>query len=353
MNKAELTIKEGVFRNKEYTLKALDAPIKLNQNESPFDLPGELKKKILDRVEKSNWNIYPDFIPDELYGKAAAYYGITGDKILLGNGSNEMINTVITGVVEKGRKVVIPVPTFSVYKLLSANQNGSIVEIPLNDDFSFRTDDIASEAKSEGSLTVICSPNNPTGSIMSKKDIIKVIESSGGIVIVDEAYIQFGGESVIDLIDKYDNLIILRTLSKAVGLAGLRLGIMISNKFIISQLGKVKLPYNLDIFSLTALDVVFDNMTVFENTAAYLNNERDRVFNELKKNNKIKFMDSKANFFILKTENPDAVFDKLFNAGILVRNVSTYPSLQGCLRISIGSKEENDKLLDAFSKIFN
>ena len=340
MEKLRHTIKQGVLNNKEYTLKVIDAKIKLNQNESPFDLPSHIKEKILERVSNASWNIYPDFIPVALYKKVGNYFGLDENHVLLGNGSNEMINTILTATLEKGKKLIIPTPTFTVYKLLGNNLNADVIEVPLHKDFSFDLDVIIKEAQAQGSVTVICSPNNPTGTTMSKSAIITLLEASEGLVVIDEAYIQFGGESVLELIKEYDNLIILRTLSKAVGLAGARLGIMISNPSLILQLDKVKLPYNLDVFSLAVFDEVFNYMQELEENAIYLVNERERVlkiadgcllggvFGRIIRNKYLKLL-----------KIPRAQCFKL-------------SSLDNCLRISIGDETQNNALLKALQEIY-
>ena len=272
--------------------------------------------------------------------------------MLLGNGSNEMINTILTATLEKGKKLIIPTPTFTVYKLLGNNLNADVIEVPLHKDFSFDLDVIIKEAQAQGSVTVICSPNNPTGTTMSKSAIITLLEASEGLVVIDEAYIQFGGESVLELIKEYDNLIILRTLSKAVGLAGARLGIMISNPSLILQLDKVKLPYNLDVFSLAVFDEVFNYMQELEENAIYLVNERERVLKELLNIPMVQYYPTKANFFVLQTDNAEQVFEELLKREILVRNVSSYQGLDNCLRISIGDETQNNALLKALQEIY-
>ncbi|HOV14576.1 MAG TPA: histidinol-phosphate transaminase [Spirochaetota bacterium] len=349
--KINFTLKEGVQKNKAYTLKPIDCPIKLNQNESPFDVPDFLKEKILTKLRKTKWNIYPDFIPDELYTKVASYFKLTNYNILIGNGSNEMINTILTATLESGKKVVIPTPTFTVYNLISSNLNANIDFIPLRSDYTFDVESILESSKSKGSVTILCSPNNPTGTALSRGDIELIVKNSGGIVIVDEAYIHFGGETALDLITQYDNIIILRTFSKAFGLAGLRIGFMISNVDLIKELSKVKLPYNLNIFTLITLSEMFDNISIVENNIREILKEKEFLYNELSKIKKIKIIPSQANFFLIVVENPDFIFKKLVEQGILVRDYSSYQMLEKCLRISVGNREENIKVTDALKKI--
>lgn len=346
------TIKQGVLNNKEYTLKPIDCPIKINQNESPFDLPDKIKKKVLDNLKNKKWNIYPDFIPERIYEKVADKLGVTKENIIIGNGSNEMIFTLLAATIEKNRKIIISEPTFTVYKLIASNLNADIKVISLNDDFSYNVDSMMEEAKTKGSITIVCSPNNPTGTTCSYENIIKLLEASNGIVVVDEAYIHFGGKSVIELINKYSNLVILRTFSKAFGLAGLRIGLLISNHELVKQLFKVKMPYNLNVLTLTVLDAVFDDISFVEENVDYILDQRNKLNEELNKLKNLYVVPTETNFFLVKVEDSKRIFDKLLEYGVLVRDVSSYPMLKNYLRISIGSKEENEVLVDALRKIY-
>jgi len=346
------SLKQGVLKNKAYTLKPIETGIKLNQNESPFDLPVNIKEKILDRLRKKNWSIYPDFTPEDLYKKVAKYLNIRKENLLLGNGSNEMIFTIMAAMLETGKKLIISEPTFTVYKLVASNLNAEVISILQNEDFSNKIDKITEKAAIQGSLTVIASPNSPTGTFTKRSDLIKIIEASGGIVVVDEAYIQFGGETVIDLIDKYDNLIILRTFSKAFGLAGLRIGMMISNNELITELSKVKLPYNINIFTLATLDILLDNPEIIDNTVSKIIEYRDYLQKEFLKIRSIKATPASANFFLVRIKDSEFLYNKLLEYDILVRDFSNYPMLDNCLRISVGNKDENELLIRALKEIY-
>jgi histidinol-phosphate aminotransferase len=347
------TLKKGVLKNKAYTLKPIHCKIKLNQNESPFDLPIEIKQKIIDKLKNSNWNIYPDFVPDELYAKVAGYYKLDKENILIGNGSNEMIFTILVSTIESLKKIVIPTPTFTVYGVMSSNLNANIRLVMLNHDFSYNVPEIIEESKEEGSVTIICSPNNPTGTFMKRIDIEKIAVASQGLVIIDEAYVHFGGESVLDLVNVYPNIVVLRTFSKAFGLAGLRIGMMFSNKELISEFSKVKLPYNLNVFTMTTLMEIFDNPDYITENIKKILAERDFLESELSKISKIKVVPTSANFFLVKFADSDYVFNELVKQGILVRDYSNYPMLENHLRISVGNHNENIALVDALKNILN
>ncbi len=354
MEKIFNTIKKGVIENKRYTLNPIDSPIKLNQNESPYDLPLYLKEKIANRLLESNWNIYPEFVPEWLYEKVASHYSLKKENILVGNGSNEMINTVLTSILEDGKTLIVPVPTFTVYSLISSNLNANIIKVPLKDDLSFDVDSILSAvSNNKNSVTVICSPNNPTGTVIKKEDIEKIVKTSSGIVVIDEAYGEFGGESVIDLIGKYNNLVVLKTLSKAFGLASLRMGFMLGNEQLIAEFAKVKLPYNVNIFSLITLDEIFSDLSFLSKNIERIKNEREFLREGLQKFSKIKLYDTAANFFLIKVDDSYALFSYLIFSGILVRDISSYPMLKNHLRITVGNRYENETLLKALDKFYN
>lgn len=347
------TIKKGVLKNKSYTLTPINCKIKLNQNESPFDIPDQIKKEIIEKLYNRKWNLYPDFTPDDLYKKVAKYFGVEKENILLGNGSNEMIFVILASTLEKGKTLIISEPTFTVYKLIGSNLNANIITVLQNEDFSLKIEKICKYARQKGSVTIIASPNSPTGSFTKKDDLEKIIKESNGIVVIDEAYIQFGGESVLDLIEKYENLIVLRTFSKAFSLAALRIGILISNKQLIKELSKVKLPYNINIFTQITLDVLLDKQKVITENVNKIISYRESLYNELKKIEKIVVYPSSTNFFLIKVNDSSFLFNELLKYGILVRDFSNYPMLENCLRISVGNMEENRYLIECLKKIYS
>lgn len=351
-NNIASTIKKGVLNNSQYKLKTINCQIKLNQNESPYDFPYNLKNSIIKKLARKNWNIYPEFIPESTIQKIADSFKLLPDNILLGNGSNEMIFTILAATIETGKKIIIPQPTFTVYKLIASNLNADIKEIMLNDDFTFNINKIIEEVKTPGSVAVICSPNNPTGTYIKYQNLLQIIKSSKGIVIVDEAYIHFGGESVIGLINEYSNLIVLRTFSKAFGLAGLRIGMMLASSALIVEIAKMKLPYNLNVLSLLILDEVFNNLDYVEKNVKRIISDKIYLEKALSEFKELTIIPSATNFFLLKVNDSKIIFNKLLEYSILVRDVSSYPMLENCLRISVGSKNENKALINALQKIY-
>jgi histidinol-phosphate aminotransferase len=347
-------IKPHVRAISAYTLAPLVAPIKLNQNENPFGMPRAIREEILRRVSQLDWSRYPDFIPTSLLEKLAEYAGWRADGVMAGNGSNEMIQAVVNSVVEAGVRVVLPEPTFSVYRQVITVMNGEIFPAPLNDDFTFNIPRLATAVKvQKPGLTIICSPNNPTGCTISRRDLEMLLRNSEGLVVVDQAYLEVGGEDFASLLREYKNLVILRTFSKAMAMAGLRVGYCLAAPELIREFNKAKMPYSLNIFSVTAAEVAIEKSALLRPLVERMASERDRLFAELKKIKGLAPVPSAANFFIVRTSiAPKELFEELHARGILIRDVSRAPMLSEYVRISVGTPEENDKLVGALQKIF-
>ncbi|MEK7834474.1 MAG: aminotransferase class I/II-fold pyridoxal phosphate-dependent enzyme, partial [Acidobacteriota bacterium] len=183
-------IKENVRAIKAYTLDPLEAPIKINQNENPFGMPAAIKDEVLRRAREHDWARYPEFIPVHLLEKLAAHTGWKRNGVMAGNGSNEMIQSVINSIVEKGVKVVLPEPTFSVYRQVIQVAGGEVISVPLNEDLTFNIPRLASKlVSSHAEMAIICSPNNPTGCTISPRDLASLLRNSNAIIVVDQAYL--------------------------------------------------------------------------------------------------------------------------------------------------------------------
>jgi histidinol-phosphate aminotransferase len=200
-------------------------------------------------------------------------------------------------------------------------------------------------------VVVVCTPNNPTGNLLERDALVAVLKNAKGLVLVDEAYHEFSGQTALPLLSDYRNLVVLRTFSKAMAMAGLRFGYMMAHPEIARQVNKSKLPYNVNIFTLAAAEIVIERRSVLNRGIADLIQERDRVFAELQKRPAVRAFPSKANFILMKTAKPaHDLFDALYKQGVLVRDVSSYPLLERCLRVSIGTPEENNRFLAALDQ---
>ena len=332
-----------------YSLHAYEADIKLNQNENPFDFPEDLKEEAFKRFRKRQWSRYPDFVPESLKLQLAEFAGWHKDGVLVGNGSNELLQASLMVLIEKGTGVAIPVPTFSVYRLICNVLGAAIVGIPLNPDMSYNVDALIAKSNESGSrVLIINNPNNPTGSAINETGLKRILEEFDGYVLLDEAYYEFYRYSGLGILKDYPRLIITRTFSKAMGMAGLRLGYLMCHPDLATQISKAKLPYNVNQFSLTVAEVALENSDRFRPAIETVLKEKERLGKELGKLPGVKVYPSESNFFLIEVPvAPPTLFDYVYKQGILVRDVSSYFMLSKCLRISVGTPEENNRLLSA------
>src|SRR5437867_7793694 len=335
-----------------YTLKHFEADVKLDQNENPYELPLDLKREIVDRVLRRPWGRYPEFVPAAVIKTLAKFSGWHEDGILVGNGSNELIQATLTVTLGPGRSLVAPQPTFMLYKLMATALQAQAIDVLLKpEDLTFDVDALILAARSSD-VVVVCSPNNPTGTPLEHDALVAVLKNARGLVLVDEAYHEFSGHTALPLLAGHRNLVVLRTFSKAMAMAGLRFGYLMAHPEIAREVYKSKLPYNVNIFTLAAAEVVIERHAVLTEGIAALVRERGRVFAELRRRPAVRVFPSKANFILMKTPRPAReLFDGLYGQGVLVRDVSSYPLLDRCLRVSIGTPEENDRFLAALDRV--
>ncbi|WP_294344534.1 histidinol-phosphate transaminase [Prosthecochloris sp.] len=324
------------------------ADVKLNQNESPFDLPLLMKEAILDEFKQEAWNRYPDILPFRGIQAYANFIGVSPESVMMSNGSNEMLYTIFLACLSKGSKVVIPIPSFSLYEKLAILLQSQIVAVPMHEDLAFDVPEIIRRAKDEkAGFVVLSTPNNPTSSSLTLEEIRMITSEVNAIVLVDEAYIEFSREeSAITLLEEASNLIVLRTMSKALALAGMRIGFAMTNPGLMAQIAKPKIPFTSSRLAEITLIHVLDNYHLVEEAVSYILKERLRMSEALKKISGIRVFESDANFIIIRVSDAQKVFSSLIGEGILVRNVSGYPSMENCLRFNIGLRRENDLLLE-------
>lgn len=348
-------IKANVRAISAYTLAHLDAPIKINQNENPFGMPVAVREQVLARARQIDWARYPEFVPHTLLEKLADYSGWIPEGVMAGNGSNEMIQSVVNSIVEKGVRVALPEPTFSVYRQVIQVAGGEVISIALNDDLTFNFPRLASKVvTSRAELTIICSPNNPTGCVISTRDLATIARNSDGIIVVDQAYQEIGGDNFVSLLAEYPNLVILRTFSKAMAMGGLRVGYCLAAPELIREFNKAKMPYSLNFFSMIAAETALENLPAFQPLIEQMQQERQRLFVELQQIPGLAPVPSAANFFCVRTSIPPKdLFEALYARGILIRDISKAPMLSEYVRISVGTPAENDQLLTELHRIFS
>jgi len=335
-----------------YTLKHFDADVKLDQNENPYELPADLKREIVDRVLRRPWGRYPEFVPSSVIKTLSKFTGWTEDGILVGNGSNELIQASLSVTLGPGRRLAVPQPTFTLYKLMATTLQADIDQVMLDEDtLAFNVDKLVAASRT-ADVVVVCTPNNPTGNLLEHEALTAVLKNAKGLVVVDEAYHEFSGQTALPLLREHRNLVVLRTFSKAMATAGLRFGYMMAHPEIAREVYKSKLPYNVNIFTLTAAEVIIEKHDVLSRGIANLIQERDRVFAELQKRPAVRAFASRANFILIRTAKPAReLFEAIYSHGVLIRDVSAYPLLERCLRISIGTPEENNRCLAALDRV--
>jgi histidinol-phosphate aminotransferase len=346
-------VKPVVRGLRAYTLAARPAAVKLDQNENPFDLPEDLKRRVVERALRRPWSRYPEFDPRELVQALAAWAGVAPEGVVAGNGSNELIEALLRVTVGAGTSVVVPEPTFTLYGLLTRILGGELLGVPLGPRFEYDAAALCRAARERAAaLTIVCSPNNPTGTSLGVDDVAWLCRESDGLVVVDEAYHEFSGRSVVPLLSEHPNLVVLRTFSKAMAMAGLRVGYLLAAPALAREIDKARLPYNVNFFSQQAALAVLGEPAVLTANVTRLVQLRDELFAALSGLRGVRPVPSQANFilFELQEGEPRAVFEALFHDGVLVRDVSSYPRLGRCLRVSVGSEAENARFLASLRK---
>jgi histidinol-phosphate aminotransferase len=343
-------IKPSVRSIAAYTLAAREAAVKLNQNENPYDLPEALKRRVLDEALARPWSRYPEFDPRDLVERLAQFSSWRADGVLAGNGSNELIEALLLVTVGPGTRVVIPEPTFALYALLTKVLGGEAIRVALGPELEYQADELRRVRRELAApITIVCSPNNPTGGILPGEEVSRLCAEGDGLVVVDEAYHEFSGQSVVGLLARHPNLVVLRTFSKAMGLAGLRVGYLLASPEIVREVNKARLPYNLNFFSQAAARAALAEWETLRANVEKIVAAREDLLYRLYRVPGVRPYPSKANFILLELAetDPRTVFESLYRRGVLVRDVTAYPRLQRCLRVSVGSEPENEAFLSA------
>lgn len=299
---------------------------------------------------------YPSPTQDALRKRIAAWRGVDFENIFLGVGSDEPIDLVIRMFCEPGQDAILTTPpTYGMYKVAANINNVKIKEVLLTPNFHLQVDEILKAADSQTKVLFLCSPNNPTANSLKKTDILKLISRFPGIVVLDEAYIDFSGqESMAELVQQYPNLIVLQTFSKSFGLAGIRLGIAISNPEIIEVMLKVKAPYNINKLTADMALKAFDQMPIITINIEKIIEERDYIAEQLSYAEAVeKVYPSDSNFLLFKIKNASEIYQKLAEKGVIIRFRGNEPHCEDCLRVTIGMPDENIRFLKTLKEILS
>lgn len=324
--------------------------IRLDANESFLTFPENIENEMVEALKSSALNRYPDPNATKLVEGFSKYFGVNPDCVTAGNGSDEIISVIMNAFLQRGDKILTLEPDFSMYRFYAEIAECESVKYQKDDNLDVNIDDVISLANAENVRIVIFSnPCNPTSRIVTKDDVRKLINSTDALVVLDEAYMDFAeDESLLGEFENYDNLIILKTCSKALGSAALRLGFAVANKTLTNVIRAVKSPYNVNSVSQALGEVLFSHPDYIDNCIETVVNSRKELYNEtLKiKSDKIeKVYETHTNFVFMKVKNAKRVFEKMKENSIIIRNMGDY------LRITAGTKYENEKMLETFKKV--
>lgn len=324
--------------------------IRLDANESFLTFPKEIEEEMVDALRNSALNRYPDPMATKLVNGFSKYFNVNPDCVTAGNGSDEIISVIMNAFLQKGDKILTLEPDFSMYRFYAEIAECDSIKYQKDENLDVNIDDVIALAKKENVRIVIFSnPCNPTSRIVTKEDVRKLINSVDSLVVLDEAYMDFAGdESLLGEFEKYDNLIILKTCSKALGSAALRLGFAVANKTLTNVIRAVKSPYNVNSVSQALGEVLFSHPDYIDKCIETVVNSRKELYNEILeiKSDKIeKIYETNTNFVFMKVKNAKAVFEKMKDNSIIIRNMGDY------LRITAGTENENAKMLETFRKV--
>ena len=322
--------------------------VKLNQNESPWDWPLELKQEVVRRVAARPWNRYPPVDAEALRGALARSHGVAPELVAVTNGSNEAILALVETFA--GGKTVLPIsPGYSMAAPLAVVGGAAVRTVSLRPDFSLDVPAMLEAAQApDVGMVYIASPNNPTGNAFARAGIEAILEAACSLVVIDEAYAGFAPDSFLLDIDRYPHLAVIRTFSKAFALAGARVGWITAAESVIAAVRKALPPYNLNAFAQEAALVALTRPDLIATRVASILRERERVAEAMRRIAGVIAYRSDANFILFRTGLPASVlFTRLLQRGVLVRDVSSQPMLDRCLRLTIGTPAENEQFLEA------
>ena len=351
MKSIQQMIRPDIASLKSYEAHVTEGNIKLDANENPFPWPAGMREELFTR--EFEFNRYPDGKAQALRDALAGYNGISSEEVILGNGSDELIQIILNTFGGRGRSLLIHPPTFSMYANAAAITGTNLVEVPLLEGIKLDLNTMLARCASDDSIKVIiiCNPNNPTGALFPQQEILELIRQTSALVVVDEAYVEFAGESLISEINNYPNLLIMRTFSKAFGMAALRLGYVLGNKELIHCLNKVRQPFNVNSFSQQAGIIALKYADQYQKQIDIIKNEIQIVYNELSKIPQFKVLPTKANYIFFQPKESGAWAEQISAKGFTIRALGDLPGLGPSLRMSSGTPEENKAFLQAVREV--
>lgn len=335
-----------------YAIQSSAGMVKLDAMENPFRLPQALRQELGARLGEVAINRYPGTRIDDLRAALARHVGLPeGFDLILGNGSDEIITLLSMACDTPGAKVLAPVPGFVMYDVSARLQGLQFVGVPLTADFELdEAAMLVAIDQHQPAIVYIAYPNNPTANLFDDAVIEKIVEAAPGLVVIDEAYQPFASRSYMDRVTRHENVLIMRTLSKF-GLAGVRLGYLLGRKALVAEIDKVRPPYNVSVLNAEAALFALEHHDEFARQAAVLRSERTRLIAALAAMPGVKPFPSEANMVLTRVPDAAALFEALRQRKLLVKNVSKlHPLLANCLRLTVGTPDENDLMIDALQQ---
>jgi histidinol-phosphate aminotransferase len=345
-------IREEVLAQKAYPADNAARRIKLDANENPLAIPKPLRERFASLLASVPLNRYPEAGSVTLTSRFAKVFGVGADQVLMGNGSDDLIQILCTAFARPGAGVMIPVPTFVMYRIIAENAGFRAAAVPLDGQFDLDLKAIRERATAHPpALTFLAYPNNPTGNCFSRERIEAILGEVSGIVVVDEAYFHFAQKTFLPLLGRHENLVVLRTLSK-VGLAAMRIGLLIGPAALVHELNKVRLPYNLNSLSQAAAGFYLDEEKAFLEQAAEIRRWRGELYSAMETLPGIHIHPTDANFIFFRCDfDADSVYTALKKRGILIKNFNVPGMMRGYMRVTVGTREENMEFLEVLRDV--
>lgn len=345
--KLEELVRPEILAARAYPVPEAAGMVKLDAMENPFPLPEALRRELADQLARVELNRYPEPTGRKVRALLAEKMQVpSGMELLLGNGSDDLIQMITLTLARPGAVMMFPVPTFVMYAINATLSGMRAVQVELGEDFSLDPGRFVARMRAERpALVYLAYPNNPTGVLYPEEDVVQVIRAAPGLVVLDEAYHVFAQKSFMPRLPEFGNLVVLRTVSK-LGLAGIRLGYLAGRPEWIEQFNKVRQAYNVNALTQAAALFVLGRLEVLEAQAARIRAERERLAAALAALPKVRVFPSQANFLLVRVPDADGTEAALRRRGVLVKNLNG-PALPGCLRITVGAPEENRILLAA------
>ena len=344
-------VRPEVRRLTGYGLPGGGELLRLDRNESPEEVPAALKSEILSDLASARWSRYPDPYASELKNLIAAREGLSPDSVLVGNGSNALLLSLFFATAAPGRRIGICPPTFGLYAPWIRGSGSEVATFPLSEEsLEPPVEEMLAAAREDANLAfMLCSPNNPTGTLFPEDGVEALLET-GALVVVDEAYAEFSGSNATGLLARHRNLVLARTFSKAAALAGVRVGCLLGAPELAAEIEKLLPPYCVNIFARTAAAATLKDEARLRERVAAIVAERERMRRELAALPGARLSDSRANFLYLRPERPAGeVYEGLRQRGVLVRRVAG--TRADALRVTVGRPEENDRFLEAWKEV--